>query len=106
MINRKLVCLLAMVLLMQANIMVGTANGQNSIPVGSITDDATTALEGPQSIVIVGNLAYVTGQSDHGVEILDISDPTNPTHVGAIFDDATTASVGTTTPPWRNFGHW
>ena len=66
----------------------------NPTHVGSITDDATTELDGAQQIYVSGNYAYVTAGVDDGVEILDISDPANPTHVGAITDDGTTALFG------------
>jgi len=46
------------------------------------------------SIYVAGNYAYIAASYDDGVEILDISDPTNPTHVGAIFDNSTTALDG------------
>ncbi|MCB0854693.1 MAG: hypothetical protein KDD63_20870, partial [Bacteroidetes bacterium] len=43
---------------------------------------------------VSGKYAYVASYDDDGVEILDISDPANPTHVGAITDDGTTALNG------------
>ncbi|MEM6348955.1 MAG: tail fiber domain-containing protein [Bacteroidota bacterium] len=60
---------------------------------GAIVDNATTVLGLPTDIVVIGKYAYVTsvGNTDHGLEILDISNPNNPRHVGAIRDDATTA---------------
>ena len=91
MMNRKLISLIAVALVVAANSMAGIARGEDPIHITSIRDDEITALEGARSIVIVGDLAYITGQGENGVEILDISDPTNPTHVGAIFDNATTA---------------
>ncbi len=66
----------------------------NPTAVGSITDDATTELDGAYHIKVVGNYAYVAGWDDDGVQILDISDPTNPTAVGSITDDATTELDG------------
>ena len=69
--------------------------------VGSITDDENTVLNGAWGIFVSGKYAYVTASStyfdednpdvENGVEILDISDPTNPVHVGSIMDDETTA---------------
>jgi len=67
------------------------------IHVGSIFDDGFTgvnneiALHSPSSIYVIGNYAYVASHTDDGVEIIDISNPANPIHVGAIFDDETTA---------------
>jgi hypothetical protein len=56
--------------------------------VGSITDGASGAneLDGANSIAISGNYAYVTSGDDDGVQILDISDPTNPVGIGSISD--------------------
>ena len=51
-------------------------------------------LDTPIGIVVSGNYAYVASGADDGVEVLDISDPTNPTHVGAITDDGTTELNG------------
>ena len=61
--------------------------------VGSITDDATTALDDASSIFVSGHYAYIASFVD-GVEVLDISDPSNPKHVGSITDDATTTLNG------------
>ncbi len=69
----------------------------NPTHVGSCLDDGpggTIALEGASSICIAGKYAYVTAFYDHGVAIIDISDPTDPTHVGSIFDDSTTELCG------------
>ena len=63
---------------------------------GAIFDDATTALDGGEGIVVVGNYAYVASSNDHGIEVLDISNPTTPTHTTAILDDATMALDGAT----------
>ena len=46
------------------------------------------------SIDVVGNYAYITSYNEEGIEILDISDPTNPTHVGSILDNACDTAVG------------
>ncbi len=65
--------------------------------VGAIFDDNTTALKGACSIYISGKYAYVTSEGSWGhggVEILDISFPAAPTHVGLINDDDTTALYG------------
>ena len=63
-------------------------------PSGVIIDNGTTELNGAGGFTIVGNYAYVTAREDDGLEILDISDPTNPIHVGAITDDVTTELDG------------
>lgn len=50
------------------------------------TATATTALDGARSIYVQGKYAYVASSVDDGLEILDISDPSSPSHVGAITD--------------------
>ncbi len=59
---------------------------KNSNPthVGSISDDATTLLDGAVSVKIVDNYAYIAGYYEDGLEIVDISDSSNPTHIGSI----------------------
>ena len=71
----------------------------NLTHVGAITDDGTTNLDQATGIFVRGDYAYVTssrdsGGTDRGVEILDISNSTSPTHVGSIVDDGTTALFG------------
>ncbi len=51
-------------------------------------------LDGAFSIDVSGKYAYVASYLDDGVEILDISNHSNPTHVGAIFDNDKTALDG------------
>ena len=60
----------------------------------AIIDNPTTALTGPHSIYVSGNYAYVASVGEKGVEVLDISDPMNPTHAGSIVDDQTTTLDG------------
>ena len=60
-------------------------------PVGNLDDDATRELAGAKGLAIetINGVEYaiVTGNTDDGIEIIDISDPTNPTSVGRILDD-------------------
>jgi hypothetical protein len=49
-------------------------------------DHPDTELDGAYNVYVSGKYAYVTGNGDDGVEILDISDPANPTHVGKFND--------------------
>ena len=67
MMKNKSICLMAIVVI--ANSMAGIARGHDPIHIGSITSntDVNTALEGARSIVIVDNLAYITGQDEDGV---------------------------------------
>jgi hypothetical protein len=53
--------------------------------VATVLDNATTALSGPAGIVVAGRYAYVGGSDDDGLEVLDISNPTNPVHKGVVF---------------------
>ncbi|MEZ4849522.1 MAG: hypothetical protein R3B93_13065 [Bacteroidia bacterium] len=69
-------------------------NASDPVHAGSISDNGTTELAGARSIYVSGKYAYVASQDDHGVEILNISDPANPIHVGAITDNGTTALYG------------
>ena len=54
-------------------------------------DDSETLLDGPMDIAIttIGGSTYavVSSNKDHGIEIIDISDPTNPTSVSRVADD-------------------
>jgi hypothetical protein len=66
------------------------------VAVGSAKDevDGVKELEGPGTVEIIGKYAYVTGTTDDGLDILDISNPANPIHVGFITDNGTTALDG------------
>jgi len=70
------------------------SNPANPTHAGCILDDeygGTVSLWNSTGIYVSGRYAYVAASNDSGVQILDISDPANPTHVGAITDDGTTA---------------
>ena len=62
----------------------------NPTSVGEIEDDSTTLLNAPREVVVVdiaGQLiAIVTSRSDHGIEIIDVSDPDEPTSLGRCAD--------------------
>ncbi|TSC76394.1 MAG: hypothetical protein G01um101431_527, partial [Parcubacteria group bacterium Gr01-1014_31] len=76
---------------------ISSATG-TPVHVGQITDSASTLLDNPQSIVVQGRYAYVVGalngQAESGLQILDISDPTQPRAVGSLADDSTTVLNG------------
>ena len=59
--------------------------------VGEIEDDSDKLLEAVlgTAIYTVGSSTYVVAASEdeHGIEIIDISDPTSPTSVGRLADD-------------------
>ena len=68
----------------------------NPTPVGNLADNDgglgdTRELAGAKGIAIetINGVEYaiVTGNTDDGIEIIDISDPTNPTSVGSLSDD-------------------
>ncbi len=61
--------------------------------VGTLVDDATTALASPTDVVVHGNLAYLTSSSE-GFEIVDVSDPSQPVHLSSLSDTPTTALGG------------
>ena len=47
---------------------------------GQLVDDGVLALDGATSVFVQGNYAYVTSLTDNnGLQVIDISDPTNPT---------------------------
>ncbi|MEM9336884.1 MAG: hypothetical protein AAGA35_03455 [Patescibacteria group bacterium] len=63
--------------------------------IGSITDgsNGATRLNGAREVVVQGQYAYVlSGIVDDGLQIIDISDPTNPVGIGAV-SNATTLSA-------------
>jgi len=68
----------------------------NPVYVTSYVDSASTTAElsGAAGIDIIGNYAYIAGDLDDGVSVLDVSDPESPDLVGVIDDDATTALYG------------
>ena len=51
-------------------------------------------LDGASGLQVSGKYAYVASLTSSGVEILDISDPTNPVHAGSILDTGTTELAG------------
>ena len=59
--------------------------------VGRLADGDSREMAGAYDIAIATindkTYAVVTGNSDHGVEIIDISDPTSPSGVGRVTDD-------------------
>ena len=42
---------------------------------------------GVASVFVQGNYAYVAADADDGLQVIDISDPTNPRGVGQLTDD-------------------
>lgn len=58
------------------------------VRIGAVDDGGSTGFVDGRGIYVHGKYAYVA--SLNGVEVVDISDPTNPTLTGRISDDATT----------------
>ena len=57
-------------------------------------DGNGAALGSPASVFVQGNYAYVASQSSSALEIVNISEPTNPTHEGKIYDGRTSGKDG------------
>lgn len=58
----------------------------NPVQVGEISAGGDASINNPFSIFISGQYAYVTDANSSSLEILDISNPTSPVHVGKISD--------------------
>ncbi len=60
--------------------------------IGYVQDDnqggIVTSLDGANSIIVLGNYAYVTAKDDHTFSIFDISDPTNIIELFVLRDDS------------------
>ena len=57
-------------------------------------DSINLELWGARSVFVQGNYAYVASFNDDGFQVLDISDPTNPTGVGRLTDTAALSLAG------------
>ena len=70
----------------------------NPTPTASMTDSSSLALNGARSIttVVIGARTYALVASfiDHGVQIIDITDPTSPTATASITDSSSLALDG------------
>ena len=53
----------------------------------SVKDNEEMSLLGAHEFAIRDNYLYVTTVRDHGLEIMDITNPANPKHIGAFFDN-------------------
>ncbi len=72
---------------------VDISNPENISEISGITDNSVggnaTGLAGALGIYVVGNYAYIVSRDDNALDIIDISDPSNLTEVGVLFDNAT-----------------
>jgi PGF-pre-PGF domain-containing protein len=55
---------------------------------GSISDGGLVELDGPQSVFVSGNYAYVASLGSNALEIVDVTNPAAPAHAGSIVDGA------------------
>ncbi|HEY4486691.1 MAG TPA: hypothetical protein VJB70_03085, partial [Candidatus Paceibacterota bacterium] len=60
------------------------------------TNNTATGLDGAFDVFVSGRYAYVTGQTDDALSIIDVSDPTSPLQVGVIGDSEIGVSATTT----------
>jgi hypothetical protein len=70
---------------------VDVTNPANPVHKGSIVDATGTGgalLNGPQSVYVSGNYAYVASANSDALEIVDVSNPANPVHKGSIVNGA------------------
>ena len=79
--------------------MIDISDPSNPTGVGQLTGTLATnslALANPQSVFVQGNYAYVASFGNDGLQVIDISDPTNPVGVGQLVDDGVLALDGAT----------
>ena len=77
---------------------IDVTDPSNPVGTGSITDGAGTALDGAYDVAVFGTgggtYAVVAAVVDDGVQIIDVTDPSNPVGTGSITDGAGTALDG------------
>ena len=62
----------------------GYASGANPVHVASISDGGDVKLNGPRSVFVAGNYAYVVSGLSNALEIVNVSNPAAPVHAGSI----------------------
>ncbi len=76
---------------------IDVSDPTNMTEVGCIKDDSVggsaTVFAGPRDIAIDGKYAYVASFTDSALDVVDISDPSNPFEVGYITDNSTGGSA-------------
>ncbi len=81
---------------------IDISDPSNPTAIGNITDDSkggpAPSLAGANGVYVSGKYAYVASKGDDALQIIDISDPSNPTAIGNITDD----SVGGPAPSLNN----
>ena len=77
---------------------INVTDPSNPVGTGSITDGAGTALDGAYDVAVFGTgggtYAVVAAVVDDGVQIINVTDPSNPVGTGSITDGAGTALDG------------
>jgi hypothetical protein len=76
---------------------VDISSSTHPVHVSSISNGAESGavlLNNPQSIFILGNYAYIASYSSNALEIIDISNPSLPTHKGSLTNGAGGALLG------------
>lgn len=74
----------------------------SSLPITKILPDGNgnaPYLQEAMSVFVSGSYAYVVSRGSRGLEIVDVTVPTNPTHKGFIKDGATSEAA----PPYLNY---
>jgi PGF-pre-PGF domain-containing protein len=66
--------------------------GLNLTRVSSLSD--STWLDGAAKIFVIGDYAYVTGENNNSLNVINISDKLNPTRIGSISDDVLYSPYG------------
>ncbi|MDP3881659.1 MAG: hypothetical protein Q8Q31_02155, partial [Nanoarchaeota archaeon] len=69
---------------------IDVSNPKSPVQIGSVRDNSAggtaTTLDIADAVYVSGSYAYVLSGGDHGMSIINISDPTNPREVGSIRD--------------------
>ena len=72
--------------------------------VGEIEDDGTTLLGNPREVIVIDldgkSVAIVTSRTDHGIEIIDVSDPDEPSFLGRCADGDASCGAEVLQDPW------
>ena len=69
--------------------------GSDPVHLASVFDTASTTLDTIYGLDVHGKYLYAaTNWPEYGMEILDVSDPSSPTHVGSLADTITSALKG------------
>ena len=97
----RLLILISLISLISITGLYAYAVSLDVTPIAQVNDDSDTLLNGAMDIAIAtiddSTYAVVSSNKEHGIQIIDISDPTNPTAVGSL-DDGTDSGLCTLSP--------